>query len=247
MTGLADVQFARFLSVNSYHPRSSRHGDALCRLFLADIQARCPSFAQASAKNEIVYRTNFTIDPEASDRWNADLVVGPPLFTPTVEAPRLGSIALGAPREIWLAIDAKTIMTEHGKARRNRQRDLNSFHDILHRKNPKTIVGGLLVVNMASRFQTPLARTAKGITSHRNIERLVEEIVSLMNAIPKAAAQAGTAGIEGIGLIVVTHSNVAGEETELVTRSPAPAGDHPLSYLSFLRDICAAFSARFGR
>lgn len=137
-------------------------------------------------------------------------------------------------------------MTEHGKARRNRQRDLNSFHDILHRKNLKTIVGGLLVVNMAPHFQTPLARTAQGITSHRNIERLVAEIVGLMEAIPKATTQPNTAGIEGIGVIVVSHSNVAGEATELVTRSPAPMGDHALSYLSFLHSICAAFSARFG-
>lgn len=100
MTGLADVQFARFLSENSYHPRSSRHGDALCRLFLADLQAQCPVFAQAAARNDIVYRTNFTIDPHASDRWNADLVVGPPLVPPAAEAPRLGSIALGDPGEI---------------------------------------------------------------------------------------------------------------------------------------------------
>lgn len=246
MTGLADVQFARFLAENRYHPRSSSHGDALCRFFLADLQAQCPTFAQAAARNEIVFRTNFTIDPESLDRWNADLVVGPPLSPPTAKVPRLGSIAGGDPREIWLAIDAKTIMTEHGKARRNRQRDLNSFHDILHRKNPRTVVGGLLVVNMAPHFQTPLARTAQGVTNHRNIERLVAEIVGLMDALPKAAVQPGSGGIEGVGLIVVSHTNVPGEPTELVSRSPAPVGEHPLSYLSFLRAICAAFSTRFG-
>lgn len=246
MTGLADVEFARFLAENSYHPRSSRHGDALCRMFLADMQSQCPAFAKAAAEDEIVFRANFTIDPDSFDRWNADLVIGPPLTPPTAEATRLGSIADGDPREVWLAIDAKTIMTEHGKARRNRQRDLNSFHDILHRKNPSTIVGGLLVVNISPHFQTPLARTSKGITTHRNIERLVAEIVGLMEAIPRSAAQPGTAGIEGIGLIVVSHSNVAGEDTELVTRSPAPAGDHPLSYVSFLQAMCTAFSTRFG-
>jgi hypothetical protein len=245
MTGLADVQIARFLAENSYHPRSSRHGDALCRMFLEDLLTSCPAFARAAEQNAIVYRANFTIDPSASDRWNADLVVGPPVAPPTAEAPRVGSIAKGNPREVWIAIDTKTIMTEHGKARRNRQRDLNSFHDILHRKNARTVVGGLLLVNMAQRFQTPLSRTIQGVTGHRNIERLVAEIVSLMEAIPMAGLQPGAGGIEGIGVIVVTHTNVAGEPTELVTTPPAPAMDHPLSYTSFLRAICAAFTARF--
>ncbi len=101
-------------------------------------------------------------------------------------------------------------------------------------------------MNMALHFQSPLARTAQGITGHRNIERLVAEIIGLMGAIPKAAPLPGQAGIEGIGVIVVTHSNVAGEATELVTRDPVPTGDHPLSYLSFLSSICAAFTTRFG-
>jgi hypothetical protein len=215
-------------------------------MFLADLQAQCPAFAQAAARNEIVFQANFTIDPGASDHWNTDLVVGPPLVPPLEAASQLGEIGLGDPREIWLAIDAKTIMTEHGKARRNRQRDLNSFHDILHRKNARTIVGGLLVVNMSPHFQTPLARTEQGVTTHRNIERLVAETVGLMEAIPRSTAEPGREGIEGIGLIVVCHSNVAGENTELVTRSPAPVGDHPLSYVSFLRAMCAAFSTRFG-
>ncbi|MGH8622379.1 MAG: hypothetical protein ACRET3_09590, partial [Burkholderiales bacterium] len=163
-------------------------------------------------------------------------------------ASRIGSIAEGFPSEIWIAIDAKTIMTEHGKARRNRQRDLNSFQDILHRKNARTIVGGLLVVNMAERFQTPLARQAEGITTHRNVDRLVTEIVSLMGGLPRATAFSGKqGGLEALGVIVVSHSNVPGESTSLVTTAPAPARDDRLSYASFLRDLCVAFSTRFSR
>jgi hypothetical protein len=194
-----------------------------------------------------VYCPNYTIGPDSPDRWNADLVVGPPSHPPEPSAERIGPIAQGFPGEIWIAIDAKTIMTEHGKARRNRQRDLNSFQDILHRKNARTIVGGLLVVNIAERFQTPLARQAEGITTHRNIVRLVTEIVTLMGGLPRAPASGGLGGLEALGVIVISHSNVPGDPTALVVAPPAPAAGDALSYSSFLRDLCSAFTARFAR
>ena len=196
-------------------------------------------------RQAIVYRPNFTIDPLSSDRWNADLVVGPPTQPPEPTSPRVGPIAQGDPHEIWIAIDAKTIMTEHGKARRNRQRDLNSFQDILHRKSPRTIVGGLLIVNIGERFQTPLARRQEGVTTHRNIVRLVTEIIALMGALPRGRAEPGHPGLDALGVIVLSHSNVAGEPTRLVIDPPAPTVDDPLSYSSFLRDLCVAFKTRF--
>lgn len=241
----ADVRIAAWLEGNGYHPRSSKHGDALCRFLLEDLVGLCAFFRQAAAEDKIVFRLNFTIDPQSLDRWNADLVVGPPTQQPEPDGPRIGVIAQGDPREIWLAIDAKTIMTEHGKARRNRQRDLNSFHDILHRKNPETIVGGLLLVNLADRFQTPLARQEGGITVHKNIDRLVGEIVGLMEALPQGNPGQSAPGLEALGVIVVAHSNVPGEPTRLITGPPAPAKGDRLNYESFLRNICAAFTERF--
>jgi hypothetical protein len=247
MTDRGDAQFVKYLAANQYHPRSSKHGDALCGFLIEDLLATCEPFARAAERGAIVYRANYTIDPDSPDRWNADLVIGPPSQPPESDAPRVGAIAEGFPSKIWIAVDAKTIMTEHGKARRNRQRDLNSFQDILHRKNARTIVGGLLVVNIAERFQTPLARQTEGITTHRNIVRLVAEIVALMGGLPRAPADGGQGGLEALGVIVVSHSNVPGEPTELVATPPAPAAGDPLSYASFLRDLCAAFSARFSR
>ena len=241
-----DAEFAEYLAANQYHPRSSKHGDALCKFLLADLLATCEPFSRAAEREAIIYRANYTIDPDSPDRWNADLVIGPPSQPPEPNAERVGHIAEGFPSAIWMAIDAKTIMTEHGKARRNRQRDLNSFQDILHRKDTRTIVGGLLVVNIAERFRTPLARRAAGVTTHRHVVRLVTEIMELMAGLPRAPATGGRVGLEALGVIVVSHSNVSGEPTALVATPPAPAPDDPLSYASFLRDLCGAFAARFG-
>jgi hypothetical protein len=243
---LANRKIVRYLAENGYHPRSSKHGDALCGFLLTDLLEGCASFRQAAARGTIVFQRNYTVDPDSPDRWNADLVVGPPALPIGVDVERSGALARGAPGEIWIAIDAKTIMTEHGKARRNRQRDLNSFQDILHRKNPKTIVGGLLVVNMAPRFQTPLPRRSGGLNEHRNVERTVAEIVRMMGGLGRAEAGDGHSGIEALGVIVVAHSNLAGEESRLIEEPPAPLPSEPLSYGAFLRELCEAFRVRYG-
>ncbi len=247
MSDRADVAIVNYLAANGYHPRSSKHGDALCGFLLTDLLDTCRAFRYAAERAKIVFQRNYTIDPDSPDRWNADLVVGPPSHAIATDADRCGPIARGNPREIWVAVDAKTIMTERGKARRNRQRDLNSFQDILHRKDPKTIVGGLLIVNMAPRFRTPLPRRSGELNEHRNIERLVAEIVTMMGGLARAPAGVGRPGIEALGVIVVVHSNMPGDESCLVRHPPAPAAGQPLSYASFLRELCEAFAARFGR
>jgi hypothetical protein len=44
MNERADARIAAFLEANRYHPRSSKHGDALCAFLLEDLLATCDSF-----------------------------------------------------------------------------------------------------------------------------------------------------------------------------------------------------------
>jgi hypothetical protein len=241
MSDRADARIVRFLARNQYHPRSSTHGDAMCLYLLDDLMESCPSFSRAAKSGNIVYMLNYTIDPSSPDRWNTDLVVGPPHTAPTTNF-IADTIQKDVPREVWLAVDAKTIMTEHGKARRNRQRDLNSFQDLLHRKNANTVVGGLLILNIATRFLSPLARTEEGVTIHRNVERLVAETITLMEGIPRAGN--GQTGLEALGIVVVNHTNIVGEPTTLATLPPAPQVGDPLNYTTFVNDLCIQFTRR---
>ncbi len=207
-------------------------------LVLNDLLETCTSFLKAAKNGRIVYKLNHAIDRGSPTQWNLDLVVGPP-STPSQVQLDGELIASGEPSEIWLAVDAKTVMTEHGKARRNRQRDLNSLHDILHRQDPKTIVGGLVVLNMAERFNSPLRPK---VTVHHNVERLVRETIGLFRGLPRS--KNGKTGLDALGIIVVSHSNIGGEETRLVTGDPAPQTGDPVHYGSFLLDTCTAFSQR---
>ncbi len=236
----ADREFVDYLEKAMYHSRSSEHGDKLCKLLLQDLLRSCEPFCKAAKERRIVYKLNHVIDKGSPTQWNLDLVVGPPALKSQQLLENNGIILLGEPAEIWLAIDAKTIMTEHGKARRNRQRDLNSLQDILHRKNHRTIVGGLLTVNMANSFKSPLRSKT---TTHRNIERLVRETIDLFEGLPLAKRD-GT-GLDALGIIVVSHTNIKGDLSKLVTEEPAPQSGDALHYLTFLQDICSAFKKRF--
>jgi len=239
--------FVKYLSESGYHPRSSKHGDKLCELLLADLMEECPAIRKAAQEGKICYNLNYSPGQGVPLGWNIDLAIGPPSSVEKRNTFPDGSPMKESPIELWIAMDAKTIMTEHGKARRNRQRDLNSFSSILHMKNPKTIVGGLVVINCAGSFRSPL-RDGE-MTIHANIERLVAESVKMFEDLPRApsggADPKNLNQIDAIGIIVLEYSNAMGEVAKLVTGSPAPQIGSPAHYNNFVKDICTAFLTRY--
>jgi len=86
-------------------------------------------------------------------------------------------------------------------------------------------------------------------TIHANIKRLVAESVKLFEDLPRAPSGGpdpkNLNQIDAIGVIVIEFSSTKDEPTRLVTGSPAPQFDSPVYYDNFVRDICAAFTARY--
>jgi len=210
----------------------------MCRFLLNDLYSNCPTFKAMADKGAIVYQANYTVNEGTPSRWTIDLVVG----KSSGESPLPGaSIARANPSEVWIAVDAKAIMTEHGKARRNRQRDLNSMADILHRMHPVPITGAYVVINMASQFRSPL-RTES--IQHKNIERIVAETIPLILEILKDKEK-GRQGLDAAGISVINYSNLPGAECKLIEDPPAPDASSPLYYDNFLSKLCDEFTARF--
>jgi hypothetical protein len=237
--------FVQYLTESGYHPRSSKHGDKLCELLLADLMEECPAIRAAAQNGKISFGLNYSPGMGAPLGWIVDLAIGPPISK--VEGNPSGSMIKEPPSDLWVAVDAKTIMTEHSKARRNRQRDLNSFSSILHMKNPKTIVGGFVVINNAGSFKSPLRDG--DVTIHANIERLVAESVKLFEDLPRAQSsgpdQKNLNQIDAVGVIVIEFSDLREKPTKLVTNFPAPGRESPVHYDKFVKDICSAFSKRY--
>jgi hypothetical protein len=236
----APGRFVDHLREHGYHPRSNAHGKALCEFVLADLLTSCPKIAEHAAQGKLVYDLNRKVIIGASE-WNIDLVLGPPPggFRST---PTPAGIPQSPPTTIRIAIEAKTVMTEHGKARRNRQRDLDSFRQFVHRYDPEAVAAALTIVNIAQRFKSPLRPE---VSIHRNIEALVRETVALLRALPTRSAPGDLAGLEANGAILVDHDNVNSKRTRLVTTAPAPQVGDPLHYDSFLRRICDRYTQRW--
>lgn len=193
----------------------------------------------------IVYQEDYTVG-QGPSRWNTDLVVGPPAEDAEHRTGKDGErpIREAEPAEVWLAVDAKSVMTEHGKARRNRQRDINSFADIMHRHHPGAVTGGLLLINTAERFKSPL-RDEDDVTEHDRIERLVEETVDIFRDIDRADGEISP-NVDGVGCIVVDHTNMDDDhETRLVTDPPAPLPGEIVYYRDFLHVMIDTLEGRF--
>ena len=227
-----------------YHPRSDKHGGAQCRYFVNDLLHESEAIAEAAQNGEIVYAEDYDVGDPRGLGWNVDLVIGPPAAD-DMQLPTDDGIAKDTPREVWLAADAKSIITEHQKARRNRQRDINSFADIMHTHHERAIACGILLLNIADRFDSP-TRDHDDITDHPNIDRIIEEIVDLFDSIDRSEGEI-SANLDGTGLIVVDHTNLVDDigDTELVTEEPAPQPGERVHYRTFVKEMADLFERRF--
>lgn len=227
-----------------YHPRSDSHGGAQCQYLLNDLLYESNLLQEAAKAGEIVYQKDYEVG-EGSLSWNTDLVAGPPKGDLQLPLDRGYGIAQADPDEIWLAIDAKSIMTEHQKARRNRVRDINSFADIIHHHHRKAITGGVLLINLAERFDSP-TRDPDDITDHPHVERIVTEILDMFRAIDRSGGDISN-NLDGAGCVVVEHTNLLndGHKTKLVADPPAPQPGDEVHYETFVGIIKDLLEDRF--
>jgi len=231
--------FILHLQAEGYHPRSDKHSNVLAEAIAADLVRHCAIIGERAAKGAVVYDVNFTLRAGTAD-WNVDLVLGKPELgtaPPAAGAP----ILRRRPSTVEIAIEIKSIMTEHHKAAKNRKRDLDAHHDHVHNYSSLAIAGGVFVINAASAFRSPLRSET---TTHRNPRALVEHCIDQLRAVASRAGTVGS-GLDARCAIVVSANNVNLTASAFVTTPPAPQIGDPLHYDAFIQAICAAYSARF--
>jgi len=244
------------LASGGYHPRTSRHSDRQSYAIVEDLLDRCPILRERAHTGEIVAKLRHH-QQVGHDDWVIDLAIGTCAGQP--EPPAQTRINFTEPALIQIAIELKSIYTEHGKARRNRLRDFNAFHGYAHQYNPKTIAGAFLVVNAAKYFYSPL-RKPDDITEHggraHDTGKLATECVDLFRTIHLRNSPTDQPGLEAIGVIVVEHDNLAThpdakrfsdrhEQTRIAPQPPSLRVGDPLHYQTMIQRICAEYNARF--
>lgn len=193
-----------------YHPRTSKHSDFQSLIIIRDLVAQCPLIGKRAAKGEIVAKLRHHQQVGHAD-WVIDIAIGTCAGSPT--PPKSDEhIAMAPPVIIQIAIELKSIWTEHGKARLNRLRDFNSFHGYAHQYNQQTVAAAFLVVNSAEQFWSPL-REDDDITVHsktiRTARQLAEKTIDKFRSIHLRNSSNDVPGLEAIGVVVVEHDNLA--------------------------------------
>lgn len=232
--------FLEHLRALGYHPRSDKHSNALASAIALDLATHCEKIRERARQGEIVYDLNFTLRAGTAD-WNVDLVLGTPELgaaSPVTDE----LIAQRKPSVVQIAIELKSVMTEHRKAVKNRKRDLEAHHEHVHNYNAHAIAGGVLIVNASPVFKSPLRSEE---TTHRNPSRLVEHCVAEFRSVAARGGATGY-GLEARCAIVVVLDNLETAETSYLTSPPAPQVGDPLHYDSFIRTVGDIYARRFG-
>jgi hypothetical protein len=144
------------------------------------------------------------------------------------------------PTNIEIAVELKSVMTEHRKAVKNRKRDLEAHHEHVHNYNNDAVAAGVFALNASPRFKSALRPEP---TTHRYPDKLVEHCISELRAVSTRGGTSGY-GLDAKCAIVLSIDNMGGA-ISYMTSSPAPAVGDPLHYDAFIRSICEHYTRRF--
>jgi hypothetical protein len=252
-----DREFADYLERHGYHPRSSNHSDYLSFAIIAELISRCPLIRDRALTGQLVARLRHHQQVGHAD-WVIDIAFGRSSEAPAPPDSN-GQIRFAVPSFIQIAIELKSIITEHGKARRNRLRDFSAFHAYAHAYSPTTIAAAFLAINSSEQFYSPLRRP-DDITHHSTPKKtarvVAREALDLFRALPLRHQVTDGPGLEAIGVIVVEHDNLnihpepttlphRHQQTRIAPSPPSvPAGDS-MHYNNMLDRICMLYTQRF--
>ena len=234
----APRSFIEHLRSEGYNPRSNKHSNALSEAIVADLIENCPRIAEQATAGHLVYSLNFDLIYGQS-QWNVDLVLGAP--PPRTPPPEDTPIRRADPATVQVAVELKSVMTEHRKAVKNRKRDFEAHHDHVHRYSERVIAGAVMVVNAAQTFKSTLRQEA---TVHKDPTALVEHCIREMRNLSMRHGSSGH-GIEAAAVLVVDMDNMTLPDTDYVVAAPAPPIGDPLHYDAFMQGLCASYTERF--
>jgi hypothetical protein len=267
-TGSIEEIIVAEVAATAYHPRTSKHSDTQSLVIIRDLLDSCPILAERAASGRLVAKLRHHQQVGHND-WVIDIALGTPAGAP--KRPDGGElIRMTAPALIQIAIELKSIWTEHGKARKNRLRDFNAFHTYAKQYDPKTIAAAFLVVNAAGLFLSPLnleSRNREPVTWHRqrgkSTHQIAKETIDIFRSIHLRNSVSDAEGLDALGVVVIEHDNLNylrgrvqysdvenkyrefQKPTAVALIPPGLKVGDPLHYSAMTQRICNAYNERF--
>jgi hypothetical protein len=226
-----------------YHPRSNAVSIRLGEFIAADLYAASRNLQARVARGEAAYSVDEPFLWEVEDEERIDLAIGIPATPPLVSItplPRSKDI-----HRLFVALEAKTAMTEHIGAKPRLRRELISAHVLTHQRDQQAIAAGITIINLADRYVSPTAQVA-GATEHKftthNQPHDAEDLMRYLRRM-KVRDSLNETGWDAYCHIVISCDNLG--PCTLVTDPPAPQPGDSDHYETFLARLVTLFDRRF--
>jgi hypothetical protein len=234
-----------------FNPRGQAHSDYLTARIVADLRGSCPRIDDEFARMELDLKHNVGLNGQrhtlsaalaaASQGEGEDGDVDPNIDGVVL---RTGWGLTGSGLAAPIAIENKTIMTAHGKARTNRWNDARAYAEHVHRSSPATIAAFTIIINTASTYRNPdeFARSAK--SSGKNAGTAAARTIDLFRLMPLRSMPDDHVGRCEAALILAVSYDGVTPTARLVESAPAPSPGEPFSYDWFLDRLCRLYAER---
>lgn len=212
-----------------FNPRSQKSSNALSEFVVTDLRQASPPIDVALISGKLRQAPNSEVKTQVVGR-NIDLVIS-----------EANNETEG---RVVIAIENKTIMAAHGKARKNRFGDLIAYSNHIHNHNRDSIAAGILVINFSGAYENPdpFAKSLK--RAKFDMLKVVGSTVELFANLPlREQADEPSDQPEALAVIIISYDGAS--PSKLVTAPPSPSKDSPLNYENFIRRIAKLYARRF--
>lgn len=214
-----------------FNPRAQENSNAMSEYIQDDLILASPKIAELIRTQAIVPKRNGNVKARFAIR-NVDFIFQEGDKLPEIYVP--------------LSVENKTIMTAHGKARKNRYGDIIAYCNHVHNHRADCVAGATVVINVSEQYVNPDA-FAKGLQRKKvNMEKVVGDTIAVFNAIPlRDTSDEPTELPEALAVILVDYDGV--NLGKLITDGPSQDPANSIYYDNFIRRLAAQYEDRFCR
>ena len=204
-------------------------------------------FAQQPAIEKLVSDGRIVFEKRAKVgrmHRNIDLVLGPPPGPIPDWADGLLGLPRMMPAQIRLGGEVKSIMTEHGKAQRNRRGDMEQHANAVASVDANAVSIGVCLINAADEYYS---HTAKKVNVHGNGRERARRAIEDLNQVPRRNLPAHPYGLDVLctPVVIVTNSDGSYATAKYLKQPPAPPDGDDLSWPHLIAKAAELYRRRF--
>lgn len=213
-----------------FNPRSAANSNALSQFIIDDLKSSSQLASSLLESHKLVTRKNASVATKVAIR-NIDLV-----FAEESALPKM---------DVHIAVEHKTVMTAHGKARLNRYGDIVAYCNHMHNHRRDCVVGATVVVNASQAYENPDAFARGLVRPNFKMDKVVADTLRIFENIPlREVLDDPNDSPEALALIVLEYDGRS--PAALVIGEGSPSVDSSAHYDNFILRLARLFEDRFG-